>query len=319
MNPSSPALLWLAPLLFGLTLAANAATAPTVLTADAIKRAGIVVAALHAARAAHSVPALGVVLDPLPLIRLSGAIATAEAKVAGAKAKVVLEQQQMAQASALYQRHDTSLADYQKAQEDLAANQALLAVERTKRAALLAESEASWGAATAAALRENADPLPQLAAGTEMLVGLSLPPGTMLAAPPQQAVAMAAGVRCNLRLVGLVPRMLGGYPGQSLLYVAAMQPAMPIGTTISASLPTGPEGDGVLVPWSAVSWQNGRALVFRVGAGNRVEPVPIATDTPIADGYFVSAVLSPGDHVIVSGADLLLGVAQDPPIAAPKK
>jgi hypothetical protein len=305
----------LVPLLVGLTIAGQAAAGPVVLSDHASARHGISVARLHAARLAHSVPALGTVLNPAPLIHLSGEIATDEAEVAGAKAKVVLERQQMAQASALYRHKILALANYQKAEEDLASNQAALAVARTKHAARLAQTEATWGAAMAATLRKGGDPLPQLAAGKAMLVGLSLQPGTTLAAPPQRAEAEAAGTSFALRLIGPVPGMLGRYPGQSFLYEAAAQSGVPVGTTVSASLPAGPERMGVLVPWSAVAWKDGRALVFRADSGNRFEPLPIKTDAPAAGGYLVSAVLSPGDRIVVRGADLLLGSAQNAPSA----
>ncbi len=294
-------------------IAFHAAAAPAVLGSHAIAQARIAVVALHTAWITRSVAALGVVLDPAPLLQLSGRIATLEAQVDGAKAKVVLEKQQMAQASTLYRnRQIISLADYQKAAEDLAASQATLAVARARRAALLAQTEAGWGPAVAAILRTNGAPLPQLAATTAMLVALSLPPGVMLAEPPQHAVAEAAGIRFALDLIGPVPGMLGGYPGQSFLYEAAAQPGVPIGTTVSASLPAGPQQVGTVVPWSAVLWRDGHALVFRAAAGHRFEPVPIATDVPAADGYFVSARLAPGDRVVVRGAALLLGIGGKP-------
>ena len=286
------------------------AAAQTVISAPEAERAGIAFATLQPAQLARSIPALGSVLDPVPFIRLSGKIAVIDAQVAGAKAKVVLEKQQMAQASALYRRRQViPLAEYQKAEEDLAANDAVLAEARAKRKSLLAQTEAGWGTAMAAALGADSDPLPQLATGKVMLVGLSLPPGTTLAAPPHQVDAESAGIRFPLHLIGRVPKMLGGYPGQAFLYDAAAQPGVPIGTIVSASLPAGPQHAGVLVPWSAVLWQNGRAVVFRAAAGHRFDAVPIATDIPTESGYLVSSRLSRGDRVIVRGAALLLGAA----------
>jgi NOL1/NOP2/fmu family ribosome biogenesis protein len=291
-------------------IAGHVAAASAVLGGHAIAQAGIAVATLHAARMRPAVAALGVVLDPAPLLQLSGQFATLAAQVDGAKAKVVLEKQQMAQAAALYRsRRIISLATYQKAVEDLTASRATLTVARTKRKALLAQTEASWGPAMAAILRRNGAPLPQLAANKAMLVALSLPPGVTLAKPPQHVTAEAAGIRFALDLIGPVPRMLGSYPGQSFLYKAALQPGVPIGTTVSAALPTGPQQAGVEVPRSAVLWRNGHALVFRAISDHRFEPVPIATGVPAVGGYFVSARLTPGDRIVVRGAGLLLGAA----------
>jgi len=292
--------------LFVLAFGARAGSSAPPSSAE-FDRAGIAVATLHALSMTPSVRAVGEVLDPDPAIQLAGQIAMMDAQVAGAKAKVVLELQQQAQASALYQRKVLALAGYQKAEQDLANSQSVLAVDRANRSALLARTEAEWGATMAAALRTNGDPLPQLAAGKTVLVGLGLPPGVTLADPPAAAEADAAGTRFQVRLIGRVPTMIGAYPGQGILYQADAQPGVPIGTTVSASLPNGPERKGVLVPSSAVIWQAGHSVAFRVGPDNRIEAVPVATDAPAKGGYFVTAGLSPGDRVVVRGAAFLLG------------
>ena len=302
-----------ATLVLGLLIVGQAAASPIIIDKATRQHAGIVLATLQASRMRHSIPALGVVLDPAPLIRLSGNIATLEAQVAAAKAKVVLERQQMSQASALYKGHTTSLANYQKAAEDLASNQALLAVARAKRAAQLAAAEATWGTIMAGVLRHGSEPLPQLVAGKAMLVGLSLPPGTTLASPPQHAEAEAAGIHFPLRLIGPVPGMLGHYPGQSFLYQAPAEPGVPVGTTVTAPLAGGPKHPGVVVPRSAVLWQHGHAVVFRAAKGNRYQPVQIPTDAPTGSGYFVTAKLAAGDRVVVRGGDLLLGLLRHAP------
>ena len=313
MNKSVHRLRRLAILLLSLFIAGPAAAGPITIGKSKRQHAGIVLATLQANRTRPSVHALGTVLDPAPLIRLSGSIATLEAQVAAAKAKVVLERQQMSQASALYKRHTTSLANYQKAAEDLAANEAFLAVARSKRAAELSAMQATWGTLVANVLRKGGKPLRQLIAGKAMLVGLSLPPGVTLTAPPKQAEADATGTHFALHLVGPVPGMLGRYPGQSFLYQAAAQPGVPVGTTVTASLAAGPKHAGVLVPASAVLWRDGHALVFRAAKGNRYQPVQIATDAPTGSGYFVTTKLAAGDRVVVRGGGELLGLLEHAP------
>lgn len=304
----SPARLWrLSAALLGLfVLAAHAAAGQVVLSRAEIARAGIALATLHAMRIARSIPALGVVLNPAPLLRLRGSIAMAEAKLSGAAAKLKLEQKEAARAKLLYrQAHNVSAADLQKAEQDLAAAEAALAASAAERAALLAQASASWGNTIAPALKDGGDPLPEMASGTVNLVGLSLPPGASLAEPPRQAEAEAAGTRFPLRLIGPLPRMIAGYPGQAFLYEAAPVPGVPVGSTVSARLPAGPARNGVLIPFKAVLWQGSRALVFRAAAQGRFEPVPIATDVPTDNGYFVSEHLSRGDRIVVRGAQFL--------------
>lgn len=307
----------LAPLCAALAIAGPAAASPVVLGAPAVARAGILLARLRSARSAPALAALGVVLDPAPLLRLRGRIEGAAAAIAAARARLALAQKLSARSAQLYgEGRLISALAYEKAQGAVDAAGIALAAARARRAALLAQTGATWGAAMTAALRTDGDPLPRLASGMAMLVGLSLPPGTTLAAPPHQAVAKAAGTRLALTLIGPVPGMLGGYPGQSFLYETAATPGVPVGTTVSASLPAGPRRTGVVVPPSAVLWQGGRALVFRAGAGNRFEAVPIATDLAAPGGYFVSARLAPGDRIVVRGAALLLGAGGRAPTAA---
>jgi len=303
----------LATLLVCLPIGGQAAAGPIVIDGQTSHQAGIVLATLQASRIARSIPALGMVLDPAPLLRLSGNLAKLKAQVTAAKAKAGLERQQMSQASSLFKHQTTSLANYQKAAEDLAANEALLKVAQAKRAAELAATQATWGPVMAGILRHDGAPLPQVVAGKAMLVSLSLRPGTALRTPPQQVEAEAAGTRLPLRLIGPVPGMLGRYPGQSFLYQAAVQPGVPVGTTVSASLPAGLERTGVRVPASAVVWQHGHALVFRADKGNRYEPVRIATDTRSGNGYFVTAKLAAGDRVAVRGGAILLGLLEHAP------
>jgi hypothetical protein len=309
-NPSPVVFCGLAALLLGCQVAGHAASGPLVVGKAPSRNAGIVVATLKASRTARSIGALGVVLDPAPLIRLSGNLATLKAQVDGAKAKVVLERHQMSQASALYKRHTTSLAKYQKAAEDLATSQARFTVARAKRATQLSATEATWGTVMVGILRDDGAPLPQLVAGKAMLVGLSLPPGITLKSPPRRAEAEAAGTRFPIRLIGSVPRRLGRYPGQSFLYWAAAQPGVPVGTTVSATLPVGPQRKGVRVPGSAVLWQDGHALVFRAVKDDRYQPLRIATNAPRGSGYFIARKLHPGDGVVVHGGDALLGLLE---------
>lgn len=298
----------LAALLILSPVVASAGSAQATLSPAAMTRAGIAVATLQTARMAQSIPVIGVVLDPAPLIQRWGQIAGLDAEIEGAKAKLVLEQQQMAQASALFKnRQVISLTDYQKAAQELAASQSALAVAQAKRKTLDQQTQATWGPTVAAIVASDGDPLPQLAAGTAMLVGLSLPPGKSLATPPREVEAEAQGIRFTAHLIAPVPRMLGSFPGQAILYRAVAQPGIPIGATVSASLPIGAERAGVLIPWSAVLWKGDQALVFRAVADGRFEPVPIATDAPTAGGYFVAATLAQGNQVVVRGAALLLG------------
>ncbi len=295
-------------------VAANAFAGSVTLGPSEAKRAGITLETLKKARFVPTIGAFGRVLDPAPLLRLRGRIAASEAVVSGANAKLALEERQAARARLLYrQRHNVSAADLQKAEQDLAAAESALSAARARRASLLAQAVARWGRAMAAALREGGEPLPQLAAGKAMLVGLSLRPGKVLALPPAHAAAEDG--RLSLRLVGRVPRMLGGFPGTAFLYEASAEPWLAIGMPVTARLVDGAPRHGVVVPEAAVVWRGGNAVVFRAVSKDRFQPVLIATGSPMKGGYFVEARLQPGDRVVMNAAGLLLGaVGQKDPV-----
>jgi membrane fusion protein, multidrug efflux system len=300
-------------ILVSLIIAGSAAPgAEITLSPGQAARAGIAVAPLRTVRMTPTIAALGTILDPAPLIRLSGEFAAAEAAVAAAEAQVALDDKLSARTAALYHGRLNSALDYEKAQAARGSARIALAAARARRRSLLAQAEATWGPAVAAALGGGAL-LPPILTGKAMLVGLSLPPGKAVADPPRGIAAVAeAGIRLSLHPIGPLPRMLAGYPGQALLYEAPMQPGAPIGTIVTAALPDGPPRVGVVVPWSAVLWRDGQPLVFRAAAGDRFEPVAIATDFPTAGGYLVSAPQLRSGRIVVRGAALLPGAGGPP-------
>jgi hypothetical protein len=289
--------------------AAGASTGSIKLSENAVKQAGIVVQAVEAARFSPTVEARGRVLDPSPILSLYAKLSVATAKQAAAQAILQFSQKQEARARILYGNNQAiSEQKLQQAEQAAATAQAAFSEAQSSRRALVNAATVSWGNALAASMRQPNDPLlARLAKGTAVLIGLGLPPATALPSPPQHATARAAGKQFPIVLIGPVRRMVGSYPGESFLYQAAAQPAVPIGTAITAALPSGPGRAAVRVPAAAVVWRNGDPLVFRALTKNTFQPVRIATGSQINGDYFVSAGLAPGDQVVVRGAGFLLG------------
>ncbi len=309
--------IWLAVAVLGLAAweVAAAGSADSIkLSEDAVKQAGIVVKPVEAARFTPTVEARGRALDPSPLLNLHAKLSAATARTTAAEAILQFSRQQEARAKVLYgERENISEQKLQRAKQDAATAQAALAEVQSNRTALLNQAKVNWGSSLTASLQQANDPLLlQLSNGTAVLIGLSLPPATELSSPPQRAPAQAAGKHFPITLIGPVRRMVGGYPGETFLYQAPAQPGVPIGTAIVATLPTGPEHLGVIVPAAAVVWRNGDPLVFRALPKNTFETVPIAAGSRINGDYFVSAGLDPGDRIVVRGAGFLLGAGQEP-------
>ncbi|MEI6633015.1 MAG: hypothetical protein WCP22_04255 [Chlamydiota bacterium] len=114
---------------------------------------------------------------------------------------------------------------------------------------------------------------------------VTLPDGTVVAADPLGARA----------------------PGGGLVYRAPAGSSPPVpGTMLPVALPAGPEEAGYLIPDSAVVWTDGKAWVYMRRDGNRFSRREIAADTRGRGGWFVAGGFSPGEQVVVTGAQLLL-------------
>jgi hypothetical protein len=63
---------------------------------------------------------------------------------------------------------------------------------------------------------------------------------------------------------------------------------------------------GVMVPAAAVVWHAGKAWIYMQHEADEFMRREVPTQDPVSDGWFVASGFSPGDKVVVSGAQLLL-------------
>ena len=200
------------------------------------------------------------------------------------------------------------------ATRQVAADQAALELAHRKLTAALGQGfpRQRGGAATL---------LDDLANGTVKLARVTFPPG-----------ALSSGRPKSLRIT-----TLDSSPGvatwtTSELWDAPQDPTLP-GRSFFALLnaPEAAEGArlqvlavassgglaGVLIPTSAVVVSNGQAWCYVQKKEGTFERTPIDTTRPLADGYFNSAGVSPGDQVVTSAAGLLLARQTNPSTEAP--
>ena len=290
------------------------AGSPTVVRLDAgvLKAAQLHVQVLKPSRQAPRLAAYGIVLDPARVAAASAEIAAARSKVAEDEAKASLAAAAAARTEVLYRaRENVALADMQKAQSQLAVARAEEAMETASLAETNARIRAAWGPTLAAAIASNSAPLPELEEGSKRLVRVSLPLGAGLSDPPPIVRASAPdGTRIALAFVSRSPRTERRIAGQSSFYLMARTNSAPIGTPLAASLDTAAPESGVIVPASAVVWNDGQAFVYRQIGATTFAAVPISTATPRAGGYFVpERLLAPGTKVVTEGAALILSAA----------
>lgn len=78
------------------------------------------------------------------------------------------------------------------------------------------------------------------------------------------------------------------------------------GTLVEAAVPRGAAREGVLVPDRAVVQWDGLAWAYLRRAPGRYTRVRVPTDRPVPGGWIAGPPLSPGDRVVVTGAEELL-------------
>ena len=92
----------------------------------------------------------------------------------------------------------------------------------------------------------------------------------------------------------------------SFLYFAPASSGVLPGMNVLVSLPSGPSGDGLAIPPSAIVWWQDRAWVYRQTEPGAFARTQIPTDLPSKDGGYVVKTLPKDVEIVTRGAQLLL-------------
>jgi RND family efflux transporter MFP subunit len=88
--------------------------------------------------------------------------------------------------------------------------------------------------------------------------------------------------------------------------VTLSSPEWLVGTPVEVSLPASAERQAVTVPRDALVIRQNHSYVLRVTRANTVEELDVTPGAGIADAVEVSGALSPGDRLVVRGAERLV-------------
>lgn len=278
-----------------------------VLDAAALAKSGVASEALETVTHRTGEIAFGSVLDLTDLADQRGGLQSAAAAVDGARAALAASRAEYERVKALH--NDQRIVSDEDLQAAKAAYERDVADVQAADAALEARSATArqqWGDAIAGWIERGSPTLRDLLRQRERLLLITLPAGTT-ASPPGTAALLASGRSVgSARLVSPAPRTDPRIQGPSFYYVAPATPDLLPGTSVTLSVARGAPVAGVVVPEQAVVWWHGRAWAYvETGKGTFVRR-EIATDTPVAPGYFVTAGVAPGERVVVRGAAVLL-------------
>ena len=279
--------------------------------------AGLELRALEAATWRPGVSAAGSVLDPVPLAALAAELSTAEAARDASRAELARTRTLHADAANVSKRSLESAQAQFRADDDHAT---------------LAERQLAmgWGRAIAGLAGAERDALiARLIDGRAAIARVDLPAGELGQAAGGDAAAAGADspvepVAARVSVLGSdapsvaaaaiedAPAVNPELPGRSFLL--RLDPAgsrLRPGAAISARLElAGEPRSGVVVPRDALVRFGGLAWAYVKRGDDRFERLAVPLDAPADGGWFSTERFAPGDEVVVTGAQLLLGEEQ---------
>jgi hypothetical protein len=305
------------------TASQPAATAPvalvngvTVVTMDAATQIqnGIRADSLTSAENRTEITAYGTVLDLQPLIDLRTRYAAGLADADTASATLAASRQEYQRSRVLYQdNQNVSLKSYQAAQAAYRSDQA-----RTQAAALdlrniQAEMRQQFGATlTHWALSTRSPEFARLLNRQEVLLRITVPLDVVTVAPARIKIDANDKRRLPAQLVSPSPQSDPAIQGSAFIYRAAAPLAS--GTRIAAYLPTAKQAAlGILIPADAIVWYGGQPWAYVQMNAEQFGRYPVAQQSPMQGGFFVTQGFKPEQRVVVSGAQLLLSEELKPP------
>ena len=235
------------------------------------------------------------IVDPQPVIAAMADLdkATAEARTSDVALK---------RARDLYRADKTVSAEtLEAAERQAAADQAQVAVARAR--ASLEFGAAPWLGA------ERREPLlASLARGEMLLVSASFPSGLPAVRPGNLALRRLGR---EINEFWITTEIWTGpsdpsVPGPTLLALLSTPTGLSYGERLIASVATGPEVSGSVVPSSAVVLSGGEAWCYVQESDDVLVRRRVDLGRPLAQGYFQASGFDAGQRVVVAGAGLLL-------------
>lgn len=231
----------------------------------------------------------------------------AEAQIQKAHVAAAVARKEYTRLRSLFeQNQNISEKSLQSAEATLNADEA--DVRTAEQQETLQESVArqEWGGVAAKWAMEGSPELQHILDQSEVLVQMTMPSGPTSAAPKSISLEIPGGTTAEANLVSPFPRVDPRIQGSSFLYVAHARPGLTPGINLLARLSVGSPMKGLIVPVAAVVWSEGKAWVYLQMAADRFARRAVPTDIPVGSGFLVTRQFSPGDKLVVQGAQTLL-------------
>ena len=270
-------------------------------------QSGIRTEALSSANYRAETAAYGTVLDLQPLIDLRTRYAAALADTDAARATAAASRQEYERSRVLYQdNQNVSLKTYQAAQAAYQSDQAKADAAALNTQNIQAAARQQFGATLGRwALAAHSPEMARLLNRQEVLLRVTLALDDSMAAPTQIQISVNNDRRLPAYLVSPSAQSDPAVQGSAFIYRASAPIAA--GTNIAAYLPTSKQiTQGTLIPAAAIVWYGGQPWAYKQIDAAHFGRYPVAQQSPMQGGFFVTQGFKPGERVVVSGAQLLL-------------
>jgi hypothetical protein len=163
-----------------------------------------------------------------------------------------------------------------------------------------------WGGVASTWALEDSPEFRRILDQRDVLVQVTLPASANVGVAKTISLEIPGTTRSGANLVSPFPRVDPRIQGRSFLYVAPAARGLTPGMNLLAHLSVGAQMRGLIVPTSAVVWSEGKAWVYQQTASERFIRRVVPTEVPVERGFFVAQGFSPGDRVVIQGAQALL-------------
>ena len=227
-----------------------------------------------------------------------------------AQAKFKQSEQNINRQQDLYSSGVSSKRSLQEQQAQWQANQAQVDAVQYQGTAITDEALLLWGnVLTDWMLSNDHSKLDTFLSGRQKLIQITLPSHHHLANTIRSIDVEVSGNRSKAHKAEFISAATHTEvvaQGESYFFKSSEKSLLP-GMAISAWIPEQSTAiTGVIIPKSALIWYMDQALVFIKTTDTTFSRLVLSHYSPTADGYFVPDTLSANQHLVITGAQMLL-------------
>lgn len=295
-----------APIASSIKVVAQGGETRLVVPPAALRASGIAVVALKPATAQPGVSAFATALQPQALLEQRRAILAADAETERARAAAAAAAVQAGRLRSLNADHAiVSKRELEAGQVASATERAGVEVAASQLALVEATAARQWGPVIARWLESGSSKLDRVFDGRTLLLQIAPTHEVGSLTPKIAHLSLPQGGQLTATVISPSPQADPQFQTRTFFALAPASTALLPGMTVPARFPTGQPVQGVEIPSSAVVRWKGGSFVYVSAGSNRFVRRAVSTDLPTANGW-IDGTLSPGTHIVIAGAQLLL-------------